>query len=67
MSAYHCKRVSVLLETRIIPKKGREVAGPSTFSNAKGTPSCSHVLVMMFKFCLQIPKVGDPMVKKSSK
>ena len=67
MSAYHGKRASILLESRIICKKGREVAGPSTFSNAKDTPSCSHVLVLIFKFCLQIPKVGGPMVKKSAK
>ena len=62
-----CKPASILLESRIIPKKGREVAGPSTFSNAKGTPSFSHVLVMMFKFHLQISEVGGLMVKKLSK
>ena len=61
------KCVSILLESTVIPKKGREIAGPSTFSNAKGTLRSSHVLVMMFKFCLQISEVGDPTVKKSSK
>ena len=61
------KRVLILLESRIIPKKRREVAGPLTFSNARDTPSSSHVLVMMLKFCLQIGEVGGPMVKKSSK
>ena len=59
------RRVSILFESRIIPKNGREVAGPSTFSIARGTPSSLHVLVMMFKFVLQVSEVGGPMVKNN--
>ena len=62
-----CKPATILLDSRIIPKKGREVAGPSAISNARGTPSSSFVLVMMFKFHLQISEVGSPMIKKLSK
>ena len=61
------RRASILLESKIIPKNGREVAGPSIFSNARGTPSSLHILMMMFKFVLQVSEVGGPIVKKSSK
>ena len=44
------KHASILLESRIIPKKGIGIAGPSIFSDARGTSSFSHVLVMMFEF-----------------
>ena len=58
---------SILLESKIIPKNEREVAGPSFFCMFRGSPSLSHVLVMILYFSLQISEVGGLMVKNSSK
>ena len=67
ISLSYGRGASMLLESKIIPKNGREVTWSSFFCKVRGSPSLSHVLVMILYFVLQILEVGDPMVKNSSK
>ena len=41
---------SILEASRNIPKKGRQVVGPSTFSRSRCTPSSLHTFLIMSKF-----------------
>ena len=58
---------SILIVSSVMPKKGKVVDGPSTFSKARGTPKYLHIWVNISKLCWQIKEDGGPIVKKSSR
>ena len=66
ISLSYGRGASMLLESKIIPKNGREVAGSSFFCKVMDSPSFSHLMVMILYFSLHILEVGGPMVKNSS-
>ena len=60
------KHASMLWVSNVIPKKGSDSDGPSTFSKARGIPSCAHTSLITSKFLWQIDDCGGPMRRKSS-
>ena len=68
----HCnlsfgRRVSILLVSKVMPKKVRQCDGPSTFSRASGIPSVEHISLIVHKLWVQVEDPGGPRVKKPSK
>ena len=49
--------------SRFIPKKVKDVEGPSSFSDASGTPKSLHNLVKMSRLSLHTEDSGGPIVR----
>ena len=58
---------SMVVESRRIPKKVREVEGPSSFSGLVGELMRLHTPFVVSILCLHIGESGGPAVKKSSR
>ncbi len=50
-----------------MPRKVRQVVGPSAFSTAGGTPSEAHICTAAANARWQLGGRGDPISRKSSK
>ena len=55
--------VSILLVSIKIPRKTREVMGPSSFSGARGIPMCEAMWIIMLTLLAQFLEFGGPTVK----
>ena len=58
---------SMVVESRRIPKKVREVEGPSSFSGLVGELMRLHTPFIVSILCLHIGESGGPAVKRSSR
>ena len=54
------------IESISIPRKVRDVAGPTDLDGSTGRPAHSHVVVMIFMFLSHSLESGGPIVRKSS-
>jgi len=59
--------ISMRSVSNMIPKKDKEVGGPSNLSNAKGTPKSAHKDTKVSIFYWQVSELGGPIVKLPSK
>ena len=55
--------ISIRLVSSMIPRKDKDVAGPSSLSATSGTPKSLHSAMNMSRLCWHTGDNGDPIVR----